>query len=127
MTKTEVDAFRSTLESRKTELGKANWNRLDLAIETSPDQLDQIQNAAERDLAIGGLQRNTDVLHNIQGALRRIDAGVFGVCLGCDENISPKRLAAIPWASLCIRCQEAADREQETSEGEIDIPFDMAA
>jgi DnaK suppressor protein len=105
----------------------ANRNRLDLAIETSPDQLDQIQYASERDLAIGGLQRNSDLLRNIRDALRRIDASAFGVCLGCNENISPRRLAAVPWASLCIGCQEAADREQEASEGDIDIPIGMVA
>ena len=28
----------------------------------------------------------------------------------CDEDIHPKRLAAVPWAALCIQCQEAIDR-----------------
>ena len=44
--------------------------------------------------------------------LRRIDEGSFGVCLHCEEDISPKRLAAVPWTAFCIRCQEVADRNQ---------------
>jgi len=30
----------------------------------------------------------------------------------CEEEISPKRLNAVPWALYCIRCQEAADRHE---------------
>jgi hypothetical protein len=46
---------------------------------------------------------------NVQTAPGRIDAGTFGVCAGCDRNIDPKRLAAVPWASSCIACQRAAE------------------
>ena len=31
----------------------------------------------------------------------------------CDEDIHPKRLAAVPWAAYCIQCQEAVDRNLE--------------
>jgi len=33
------------------------------------------------------------------------------VCLHCEEDISPKRLAAVPWTAFCIQCQEMADRQ----------------
>ena len=36
--------------------------------------------------------------------------GSFGIFVHCEEEISPKRLAAVPWAPFCIRCQEQADR-----------------
>jgi RNA polymerase-binding transcription factor DksA len=36
-------------------------------------------------------------------------------CAGCEGYIKPKRLAAIPWAALCIADQEEADREQNTA------------
>jgi DnaK suppressor protein len=29
----------------------------------------------------------------------------------CEEDIKPKRLDAVPWTKYCIRCQEAADRQ----------------
>jgi DnaK suppressor protein len=51
-------------------------------------------------------------LHEVQSALRRIDAGTFGTCLDCEEYISLKRLAAVPWGPSCITCQEAADRNR---------------
>jgi RNA polymerase-binding transcription factor DksA len=38
----------------------------------------------------------------------------------CEEEISDKRLRAVPWASYCIRCQEAADKERAKAEdGEL--------
>ena len=56
-----------------------------------------------------------------------MDADQFGICIGCEEEISPKRLAAIPWASHCIACQETTDREQRKPGDEIESPLDMAA
>ncbi len=55
---------------------------------------------------------SSNLLRNVRAALRRIDEGAFGVCLHCEEDISPKRLAAVPWTAYCIRCQEVADRNQ---------------
>ena len=127
MTKTELNAVRSTLENRQAELGNGNRSREALAIETSPDELDRIQHASDRDYAMSNLERNSDRLEEVRTALRRIKEGTFGICVGCEENIAPKRLAAIPWASLCIVCQEAEDREQKTPWSEIDTSLGMAA
>jgi DnaK suppressor protein len=127
MTKVELNAFRSALESRQTDLRNGRRNREALAIETSPDELDRIQHASERDMAIGNLERDSARLLEVRSALRRINAGTFGFCVGCEENINPKRLAAVPWASFCIVCQEGADREQKTLRNEIDTSLVMAA
>jgi RNA polymerase-binding transcription factor DksA len=113
-----LNAFRKTLVNRQAELGKGNGNREALAIQSSTDELDRIQHASERDMAIG---------LEVRAALRRFDAGTFGSCVECEATINPKRLAAIPWASSCIVCQEAADREQKTSWNEIDTSLVMAA
>lgn len=55
------------------------------------------------------LNRNTidmKLLREISDALHRLDTGMYGVCLECEEAISPKRLAAVPWARYCVTCQE---------------------
>jgi DnaK suppressor protein len=57
-------------------------------------------------------------LREIRAALQRIDRGSFGICLNCEEGISAKRLAAVPWTALCIVCQEAADRMASEFEDE---------
>ncbi len=45
-------------------------------------------------------------LRMIEEALDRIDAGDYGVCLGCEEPIPAKRLQAVPWAKYCVTCQQ---------------------
>ena len=72
------------------------------------------------------LNRNTldvKLLREISGALRRIDQGNFGVCLECDEPISPKRLDAVPWARYCVSCQE--EIAARTARGEV-VEFEEA-
>ena len=46
-------------------------------------------------------------------AARRLDRGTFGICEGCGEPISEKRLDAVPWAKFCIPCHERARRAEE--------------
>jgi DnaK suppressor protein len=126
MTKIELNRFRKALTSRQTELESAMRKREALAIETSPDELDRIQHASEREFAIGNLERESSRLRDVRAALNRIDMGTFGVCVECEEQINPKRLAAVPWTSSCIVCQEAADRAQTQTWNEIEPSLVLA-
>ena len=112
MTKVELNKYKSALEAEQAELVHLVRNREGIAIEKSPDALDEVQGAAERELAIRNLDRESQLLRNVRGALGRIEAGSFGVCLYCEEDISAKRLAAVPWTAFCIQCQELADHRQ---------------
>jgi DnaK suppressor protein len=118
MTTIELKAFRKTLEQRKGEL--AVGNREALTIEASPDEMDRVQHFSEREYAMNHLERNSKRLREVQLALNRIDAGTFGICIECEEQIGARRLAVVPWAPMCISCQEAAEREQETSGSQED-------
>jgi DnaK suppressor protein len=113
MTKTEMSKFKKILETKQDELEQIVRNRDAITIEKSADALDEVQHAAERELAIRNLDRESNLLRNVRSALRRIDDGSFGICLHCEEEISPKRIAAVPWAPFCIQCQEQADKNQE--------------
>jgi DnaK suppressor protein len=116
MTQTELEKYKGVLEAKKAELSKGLRNREDIAIEKTPDALDEVQLAGERELAIRNLDRESNLLRNVRGALARIADGSYGTCLHCDEEIKPKRLDAVPWTKYCIRCQEAADRHEFESE-----------
>ncbi len=120
MTKSEVNKYKEILESRQAELVGVLRNRDGITIEKSPDALDEVQNAAERELAIRNLDRESNLLRNVRAALRRIKDGSFGVCVHCDEDISPRRVAAVPWTPYCIQCQEAADKAQEDGSESFD-------
>src|SRR5215813_15283390 len=55
------------------------------------------------------LNRNTldmKLLREVGDALVRIEHGAYGICLECEEPISPKRLDAVPWARYCVVCQD---------------------
>jgi DnaK suppressor protein len=110
MTKSEVEKYRTTLENRRMEIAASLRNREDIVIEKAPDAIDEVQLAGERELAIRNLDRESTLLRNVRAALGRIAEGSYGTCMHCEEEISPKRLNAVPWAPFCIRCQEAADR-----------------
>lgn len=110
MTKSELNQYSKTLENKRVELAHGSLGRGALAIEATADEMDQTQGLQERDLAIGTFDRDAKMLREVRSALDRIKAGAYGSCLDCENDISGKRLAAVPWAALCIVCQEAADR-----------------
>jgi len=112
MNKTELEKHKAILEAKRAELSVGLRNRADIAIEKTPDALDEVQLAGERELAIRNLDRESSLLRSVRGALARIADGSYGICLHCEEEIKPKRLDAVPWTKYCIRCQEAADRHE---------------
>jgi len=118
---TGMDGFQEILERKQCELARVLRTRDGIAIEKSADQMDEIQYATERDLAIGNVDRDSALLRQVKAALRRIHDGSFGTCIECEEPISPKRLAALPWATHCIRCQDAADRDEQSRAGLGDL------
>lgn len=120
MNKTELEKYKRVLEAKQAELSQGLRNREDIAIEKTPDALDEVQLAGERELAIRNLDRESSLLRNVRAALARIADGSYGICLRCEEDIKPKRLEAVPWAPYCIRCQEAADRHEFESPESLD-------
>lgn len=116
MNQTEMNKYRAILEAKQAELSAGLRNREDIAIEKTPDALDEVQLAGERELAIRNLDRESNLLRSVKGALGRIADGSYGVCMHCEEDIKIKRLDAVPWTKFCIRCQEAADRHEFESE-----------
>ena len=53
-------------------------------------------------------------LKQISLALHKIEAGSFGICEECDDEIPVKRLRVRPDASLCLNCQETMEKEMST-------------
>ena len=112
MTQPELNKYKAMLEAKQAELSAGLRNRDDIAIEKTPDAIDEVQLAGERELAIRNLDRESNLLRNVKGALVRVADGSYGVCMHCEEDIKTKRLDAVPWTKYCIKCQEAADRHE---------------
>ena len=112
MTLTNTERLTSLLRAKQTELSRSLRHRDEIVIEKASDALDEVQLMEERELAVRNLDRDSHALRLIDRALQRIANGIYGICLHCEENILSKRMAAVPWAAFCIRCQEKIDRQE---------------
>jgi DnaK suppressor protein len=126
MTQTDLANFRDVLRTKQAELTKTRGLE-SIAIERSADVLEEADYKTARGLAIAGLHRESTVRRSVASALLRTQDGSFGKCVHCDGDISRRRLEAVPWTSLCIRCQEAADRGEESVLESLDPGFLDAA
>lgn len=112
MRQSEIAEFKSILNSKLSELMWQVAKREAIAIEKTPDALDEVHVATQRELATRSLERESGILREVRAALTRIEDGRFGQCLDCEEEISAKRLRALPWTPLCLACKEQEDRSQ---------------
>ena len=126
MNRTELEKYKAILLAKQAELSGGLRNRDEILIEKTPDALDEVQLAGERELAIRNLDREASLLRNVRAALFRINDGSYGVCLHCEEDIKPKRLEAVPWAAFCIRCQEAVDRHDPAMRDRAHVLLEQA-
>jgi DnaK suppressor protein len=92
---------RDRLTGRTTEAGVA------------PIEGDEAERAAasvDRDVVGYDVERVRLRVREIDAAILRVDAGEYGLCLSCGDDIAPKRLEAIPEARHCLACAERLDR-----------------
>ncbi len=120
-------SFREVLQAKQAELSHNSRALESIAIERSADALEEAQYKSAREVAIAGLNRESSVRRDVAMALLRIQNGTFGVCMHCDNDISRRRLEAVPWTSLGIRCREAADLGDESVLESIEPMFLNAA
>jgi DnaK suppressor protein len=97
------------LEAKRRELLSSHRDTEGIAVERVPDSMDEFSLEVQRSMAVDALNRKAALLTQVTEALERIARGKYGVCLVCEQSISPKRLAALPWAPLCLQCQQTAE------------------
>lgn len=108
----DIERFRQKLKLRRQQILEF-LKRLD--DETQALDRDSAQDIADRsvlDLSKESFFERTSqqriVLRMVDGALGRISGRSFGVCTSCGDNISARRLEALPWTQYCLRCQETS-------------------
>jgi DnaK suppressor protein len=108
----DSDAFRQQLLGQQAELealgetARAATQTVDLD-QSSVGRLSRMDAMQGQQMALESARRREQELRAIQGALRRIDAGEFGRCSVCGEEIALKRLHADPKVTRCIGCADA--------------------
>ncbi len=122
MTRRQEERFRRLLLKKHAELrGEIGVRQGVLSLAYVGDPIDRVQQLAERELAARDVDRVSAVLKSIEGALKEIEEGTFGVCAACGSAIPLKRLELVPWSPYCVGCQELA--EQATADGHESEPW----
>ncbi len=127
MTRSDLMACKDMLRARLILLDSRLRQHEDIAVERVPETIDEGQLAAERELAIRNLERDTAQRRDVTAALERIADGSYGLCLNCGEQIRRARLFAVPWAAYCIQCQETMELVKESASKDAIALLDEAA
>jgi DnaK suppressor protein len=76
-------------------------------LSSSPgDEMDVARSTADVETHASLIERSEDRLRLIEQALARVENGTYGTCAECGENIPTERLKALPFALLCVDCQQ---------------------
>ena len=114
--------LKAMLDDRRRDI----QDRLRSLRETLPAQVAEVKDAEEQsvqdfvqDVELALMEMKSETLGQIDEAVRRLEAGDYGTCAKCGREIAEARLKALPFATLCLECQEneeeaKAERSQET-------------
>ncbi|MCG6925861.1 MAG: TraR/DksA family transcriptional regulator [Acidobacteria bacterium] len=80
--------------------------------EPSQDIADKAANSYTKEFLFSLSNSERRLLQQVDDALSRIESRRYGVCASCEDTLNLKRLQAVPWATLCISCQEKQELGQ---------------
>ena len=113
--------LKSILEERRREIVNQVQERMrDVRAEGAGATVQGVLDAAESseadiqdEIEFALIQMKAETLNKIDEALRRLEEGSFGYCFECGEEISERRLRALPFAVRCKDCEEAREVRQQ--------------
>lgn len=110
-----TDTFRQMLLERRGALQHEVAERLKAgraARFEGGDLVDDSAAAIQGDLALSLIQIHSETLTRVDHALARLDAGQYGLCTECGDEISVQRLNALPFAVRCQSCEQTREQAQ---------------
>ncbi len=131
--------LRGILEERRREMVTEVQGKIrDVRSEASGTPVNGVLDAAEssdadiqEDIELALIQMKAETLTRIDEALARLEKGTFGFCTECGEEISERRLRALPFALRCKDCEEAREvaeqRERQAATRRSSLFFDMSS
>jgi DnaK suppressor protein len=93
--------LKARLSELRTHLAKVDRELHKLLPADSEDQATELEN--QEALEVIKKTEATEI-HQIETAIKRISEGTYGTCAKCREPIDPRRLKALPTATMCISC-----------------------
>ena len=115
------DELKQMLQGRRRELqAQVQGKMRDVRASGEVNKLTEVFDAGEssendiqEDIELALIQMKSETLNKIEEALHRLDEGTFGYCFECGEEISERRLRALPFAVRCKDCEEARENVQQ--------------
>ena len=117
MENARYDELKRILEERREEiLSEVHEKIRDVRAEGGTGNVQGVLDAAETseadiqdDIEFALLQMKTETLSKIDEALPRLKEGTYGYCFECGQEITERRLCALPFAVRCRSCEEARE------------------
>jgi DnaK suppressor protein len=116
MEQKKMAAFREKLLLKKQEILETFTKNKSYGMEAdgepSQDIADKAANSYTKEFLFSLSNSERQLLQQVDDALARIADRRYGVCASCEDSMNLKRLQAVPWATLCISCQEKQELGQ---------------
>lgn len=117
MARSRYNELRAMLDERRQQLQNEVQGRMrEVRAEDAWGKLTEVLDAVEsseadiqEDIEFALIQMKAETLNKINDALTRLEAGSYGYCYECGEEIAEKRLRALPFAVRCKDCEEARE------------------
>lgn len=94
------DTLRKSQKEASGDISGYSYHMADVATDTY-----------DREFSLGIASNERKFLYDLDDALKRIEDGVFGVCQGCKKLIAKNRLKAVPYATMCLKCQQIREKK----------------
>ncbi len=106
------------IQEIKQQLGQSVTEEQQRRLEAAMDSGDQALVDLEREMGISLQEMRNRERQLIDDALDSLDEGTYGMCADCGEEISEKRLHALPFARLCVECQSKRELMEKIERSE---------
>lgn len=107
MEKMDIARFQEVLSKKREDLRRVlSKEESQDAHDFGRDEGDRANFSQSKEMTFRQKAQDRGLLVMVEAALGRIESGTFGECMSCGQEISVKRLNAVPWSRYCITCQE---------------------
>jgi DnaK suppressor protein len=115
LSRSEKNAYKKKLLEAKDQIirkmSQTYSQSKEVETDVAQDLADKAESSYTKEFLLSLTDSERQQLLQIDEALRALDKGTYGLCQNCGQPITKKRLEVLPWAVLCIDCQQK--REQE--------------
>ncbi len=116
LSRSEKNAYKKRLLEAKNQfirkIGQTFSESNEIETDVAQDLADKAESSYTKEFLLSLSDTERRQLLQIDDAIRTLEKGSYGLCQNCGQAISKKRMEALPWATLCIDCQQKLEKEK---------------